>query len=170
VKIFLVGLPGSGKSLLGKRISKSINLPFIDLDEKIRVHEGMLVREIFKTKGQDYFRRVEAEVLREQIKQPEFVMATGGGTPVFFGNMELINSTGISVYLNTSIPVIAERMGSDEKKSRPLLAEADDSSMETRLLNLLETRKEFYEQAHFKVKGDTITAFEIIQLVTSANR
>lgn len=169
MKIFLVGLPGSGKSLLGKRISKSINLPFIDLDEQIRLQEGMLVSEIFKTKGQDYFRRVEAEVLREQIKQPEFVMATGGGTPVFFGNMELINNTGISVYLNTPISVIAERMGSDEKEARPLLAETDDSSMETKLLNLLDVRKSFYEQAHFTVKGDTITAFEIIQLVTSVN-
>jgi shikimate kinase len=169
VKIFLVGLPGSGKSLLGKRISKSINLPFIDLDEQIRIQEGMLVSEIFKSKGQDYFRRVEAEVLREQIKKPEFVMATGGGTPVFFGNMELINNTGISVYLDTPISVIAERMGSDEKKARPLLAEADDTNMETKLLNLLEVRKSFYEQAHFTVKGDTITAFEIIQLVTSAS-
>ena len=170
MKIFLVGLPGSGKSLLGKRISKSINLPFIDLDEQIRIQEGMLVSEIFKTKGQDYFRRVEAEVLREQIKQPEFVMATGGGTPVFFGNMELINNTGISVYLNTPISVIAERLGSDEKKTRPLLAETDESSMETKLLNLLEVRKSFYEQAHFTVKGDTVTAFEIIQQVTSASR
>jgi shikimate kinase len=169
VKIFLVGLPGSGKSLLGKRISKSINLPFIDLDEQIRLQEGMLVSEIFKTKGQDYFRRVEAEVLREQIKQPEFVMATGGGTPVFFGNMELINNTGISVYLNTPISVIVERMGSDERKSRPLLAETDEGSLEAKLLNLLEVRKSFYEQAHFTVKGDTITAFEIIQLITSAN-
>jgi shikimate kinase len=165
VKLFLIGLPGSGKSTLGKQISKLMNLPFIDLDEQIIAREGLPVSEIFGAKGQDYFRQVEAEVLREQIKQPEFVMATGGGTPVFFGNMELINQSGISFYLDTPISVIAARMDVNETSLRPLLAGVNEVGVETKLMSLFDARKSFYEQAHFTVKGDSITALEIIQLV-----
>jgi shikimate kinase len=169
VKVFLIGLPGSGKSMLGKQIAKSINLPFIDLDECIYVHEGLTIGELFKTKGQHYFRRVEAEVLREQIKQPEFVMATGGGTPCFFGNMELINSAGTSIYLETSLPIIASRFDSKQKDLRPMFSNVVDADVEEFLTKLLQIRKPFYEQSHFKVNGDTITAWEIIQLVMAAS-
>jgi shikimate kinase len=168
VKIFLLGLPGAGKSWLGKSVAALIHLPFIDLDEQIQLREGMDVQEIFKTKGEDYFRRVEAEMLREKIKQPEFVMATGGGTPCFFENIGLMNSVGTSIFLDTPVSIIAKRLNADEKGARPLLSNSTD--VEKALYDLLEKRKSFYSKAHFTVRGESVKIQEIIDRVASVNK
>src|SRR5690242_535239 len=98
MKIFLIGLMGSGKSFLGKKISESMNLPFIDLDTEIEKQEKLSIAEIFSAKSEDYFRTVETSLLRSNSAKKEFVMATGGGAPCFHGNMDYIKQTGISVY------------------------------------------------------------------------
>jgi shikimate kinase len=103
MKLFLIGLMGSGKSVMGKRISQSAQLPFIDLDNEIEKEEGMKIQEIFSKKGEDYFRTLEAAALRRHSEAEEFVMATGGGAPCFHGNMDFINKTGTSIFLNTHI-------------------------------------------------------------------
>ena len=162
MKIFLVGLPGSGKSFIGKQLAESIQLPFIDLDEAIMVQEGISVSEIFATKGEGYFRQVEATVLRNQISVDDFVMATGGGTPCFFDNMDLMNDNGVSIFLNTPTSVIAERLISEQKNSRPLLA--NESNIELALEHLLNARFPFYSQATITMQGE-FTLTEIIQSI-----
>ena len=78
MKIFLIGLPGSGKSTIGEALANRLNMEFVDLDKKIEAREGMVVPEIFAAQGEDYFRRVEAELLREWASTPgSFVMSTG---------------------------------------------------------------------------------------------
>ena len=86
MKLYLIGLPGSGKSVLAKKISRSLRLPVFDLDECIEMQEGVKISEIFSAKGQEYFRTIEADALRKQSESKEFVMATGGGTPCFHNN------------------------------------------------------------------------------------
>lgn len=165
MKIFLIGLMGSGKSVLGKKISQSIKLPFIDLDAAIEQEEGVSVSRLFATKGKDYFRKIEAEHLRKQSEAKEFIMATGGGTPCFHDNMDFINAAGISVFLDTPIPEIVKRLTGPQKESRPLLESVDDSKVAETLERMLETRLSFYEQAHFIVNGATATAWDVIQLL-----
>lgn len=164
MKIFLIGLPGSGKSFIGKQLAKAMQLPFIDLDIAIQEKEGVEVSEIFATKGQDYFRQVEANVLREQIIKSHFIMATGGGTPCFFNNIELMNSHGVSVFLNTPLSVITGRLNAEKKNTRPLLASEHD--IEQTLDKLLTTRMPFYNLAHITINGEA-KVFEIIEAINS---
>jgi shikimate kinase len=164
MKLYLIGLMGSGKSNLGKKISTSIQLPFIDLDDVLEAQEGMKVSKIFSTKGQEYFRKIEAEALRAQSKSEEFVMATGGGTPCFYDNMTFINQTGTSVFLDTAVDVVVSRFDAAQLESRPLLEGEAGEGIIRKLENMREKRLPFYEQAHFTINGATAKAWDIIQL------
>ena len=166
MKIFLVGLMGSGKTDLGKKVSKSIKLPFIDLDEVLEKQEGMPVFKLFSEKGHRYFRTIEAEALRKQSEAPEFVMATGGGTPCYKGGMKFMNETGITIFLDTPLPDIMKRLDKGQRQRRPLLADVPDDEIEQKLQIILEKRLPFYEQAHFILNGAKATAWDVFQLVT----
>lgn len=165
MRVYLVGLPGAGKSLLAKEVAESTNIPFIDLDAEIKKREGLHIATIFNDKGESYFRTVEAEVLRDKGSSKEFVMATGGGAPCFHNNMDFINNTGISVFLNTPIETIAKRLTAGEKKIRPLLNAVSDNQLVQKLNDLLHSRLEYYRQAHFSISGSDINAAEVIQLI-----
>ena len=167
MKLYLIGLLGSGKSFLGKKIAELAKLPFIDLDEATEEHEGMKVSEIFAAKGEAYFRMTEAAVLRKRSELGEFVMATGGGAPCFHDNMKFINLQGISVFLNTPVNEIAKRLAGNQRKSRPLLDGIPDHEIEAKLDQMLHKRLIFYEQAQASVTGTSVTANEILQLVSA---
>lgn len=165
MKIFLIGLMGSGKSFLGEKISQSIQLPFLDLDAEIEKQEGLPVSKIFSAKGQEYFRTIEAVALRKHSERKEFVMATGGGTPCFHDNMNFIIQTGTSIFLNTPVKEILKRLNGPQKKQRPLLEDVQDNDVEQTLEEMLQNRLPFYEKADFTVSGATVSASDIIQLL-----
>ncbi len=90
MRIFLIGMPGAGKSTLGQQTAIALNLDFHDLDVLIVEKTGMEITEIFRERGEEYFRKIEAKILKEVVQdQDDFVMATGGGTPCFYQNIEL---------------------------------------------------------------------------------
>ena len=147
MKLYLIGLPGSGKSFLGKKLAEEAKIPFTDLDQVIEQEAGVSVSKIFSEKGEDYFRNLEAVALRQQSKAPEFVMACGGGTPCFHDNMKFINESGKSIFLNPSIAEIAQRLSAVEKQARPLLADTSTETLETKLDRMFKKRLSFYNQA-----------------------
>lgn len=163
MKIFLIGLMGSGKSFLGKKIAQSIQLPFLDLDAEIEKQEGLSISKIFSTQGKEYFRTIEAAALRKHSEVKEFVMATGGGTPCFHNNMSFINQIGTSIFLDTPMKEILERLNSPQKKLRPLLEGVSGDAIEQTLEKMLEIRLPFYEKANFTVNGATV--WDILQLL-----
>jgi len=165
MKLFLIGLLGSGKSVLGKELSQRVKLPFIDLDDVLEAQAGMKVSEIFSTKGEEHFRMIEAASLREQSSQKEFVMATGGGTPCFHDNMMYINKTGTSVFVNTPVSEIVKRLKGEQRKSRPLLANVSDDQLQPTLEAMLQNRLRFYKQAHFTVNPEISTVLDILELL-----
>lgn len=165
MKLFLIGLMGSGKSILGKKISQSVQLPFIDLDKELEKQEGLKISEIFTKKGEEYFRSLEAAALRKCSETEEFVMATGGGAPCFHSNMDFINQTGTSIFLDTPIKDIVRRMDSRQKESRPLLANVQEEELEQKLNSLAQERLPFYRKAHITINGATATAWDVIQLL-----
>ena len=165
MKLFLIGLLGSGKSFLGKELAQLVKLPFIDLDEVLEKQEGKKVSEIFSNSGEAQFRKMEAKALRAQSNQKEFVMATGGGTPCFHDNMDFINQVGTSIFLNTPISEIVNRLNDEEIKTRPLLSTIPKEQLQPTLEGMLQNRLPFYSKAHVQIQGATITAKEILNLL-----
>src|SRR5690242_1287240 len=111
MKVFLIGLPGSGKTTLGKHLADRLAVPFVDLDAAIEKQEGKSVQEIFARETESYFRAVEARALNSFCQEKmDFVMATGGGTPGFFDNMALMNRSGKTLFLDASTSEICSRL------------------------------------------------------------
>ncbi|MDR2121942.1 MAG: shikimate kinase, partial [Flavobacteriaceae bacterium] len=108
--ISLVGYMGSGKTTVGKRLSENLNLNFVDLDDYIVSNEKRSIKDIFSEKGEIYFRKIENSCLDTVLNTDNIVLSPGGGTPVYYNNMELINSKSISFYLKMSPAELTERL------------------------------------------------------------
>ena len=164
MKIYLIGMPGSGKSTLGRKLAKELLVEFVDLDNELEKRERKSVREIFSQDGEDYFRQKESQVLAEwSASSKSFVMATGGGTPCFLNGIETINETGLSIFLDVPLSQLLSRL--QEKTDRPLLNSSDNSEMEDKLKSLRSRRLSVYEQAHIKIENaDLLKLMEAIHL------
>ena len=151
MKYFIVGYMASGKSTFGKELAKDKGLPFLDLDESVEFREGRSISEIFAKEGEEYFRKREREILHEICNEAdEVVLATGGGTPCFFDNMDYMNQAGTTVFLNTSPLVIVDRL-KRQRADRPLLAMYSDDELEFFVREHLESRLSFYLKAKEQV-------------------
>ncbi|MCS6967756.1 MAG: shikimate kinase [Cytophagales bacterium] len=156
-RIYLIGMPGAGKTTLGRSLALKINYHFVDLDQLIQARENMTIADMFACKGEAFFRQKEREALHETFKLSKCVVATGGGTPCFFDNMEQINSYGVSVFIQVPLSVIASRV-EQEKQQRPLLATQSAEATLEKLQQLYSQRLSCYNQAKITVSGDHLTA------------
>ncbi len=163
MKIYLIGLPGCGKSTLGKQLSRRLGVPFIDLDIALEQREGKPVKDIFKDKGEDYFRKIESDTLRKVSEGlPEFVLATGGGAPVFFDNMDFMNKHGQTIFLDVPAREIANRILKSKKEERPLLAKLAPDELKDQIEFLRSQRIRFYNRAMYKVSADIILVDDLL--------
>ncbi|TXE05496.1 shikimate kinase [Gelidibacter salicanalis] len=123
MKIILIGYMGSGKSTIGKNVSKMLNFDFIDLDDYIQEKEQLTIPQIFDRKGEIYFRKKEHVYLKEVLERTDVVVSLGGGTPCYGSNMAAVLSAkdAHSVYLKSSIPNLVQRL-LPERLGRPLIA------------------------------------------------
>lgn len=152
--IFLIGMPSSGKSTLGRQIAKSLGYEFVDLDVRIEIAEGKKIPEIFSLNGEEYFRKIESQQLRKIQKDSKLVVATGGGTPCFHDGLAYIKENGISIFLDVKPETLVERMKLSKKNDRPLF----DLENKTLLDTISETyfsRLPTYQKADITVEGDT---------------
>jgi shikimate kinase len=164
MKVFLVGFMGSGKSTLGKKLSELMNVSFIDLDNRIEESEGKSVSEIFKERGEEYFRNLEAEALRKTSRIRNAVIATGGGAPCFYDNMEWMNENGVTVYLKAEAGELYHRL-LKERETRPLLAHLGDVALFDYIMSSLAHREPYYALATFKLPLKTATPAAIISRI-----
>ena len=165
MKLFLVGLPGSGKSTLGKQLAEHLNLPFIDMDEVIETQAQQPIRDIFAHQGESYFRSLERQTLIALIdKYSSFVIATGGGAPCFLNNMELMNQEGKTLFVDTPIPVIAKRMLQQGIEERPLLQQLKTEDFERAYQEKFAHRLPYYQQALFTVNPEDELSMLLEQL------
>src|SRR5436190_20287527 len=122
-RIYLVGFMGAGKSTVGRELSLRLRWPFLDLDAEIEKSEKLSVREIFARFGEPHFRGLEREHLQQLSQTPQAIIALGGGAYVDAENRAVVDATGVSVWLDTSMTSVRERVRPDG--SRPLLADAE---------------------------------------------
>ncbi len=166
MKIFLLGLPGSGKTTLGKELAEALELPFIDLDIEIEKEEKITISDIFRQKKEDYFRHVEAAQLKKWCtEKKDFVMATGGGAPVFFDNISVINNAGKSIFLDVPAREITKRIMSSSVSERPLFAKTHPESLKDQIEFMRSQRISFYRQAHLTFTGSAIAAEDILEKI-----
>ena len=137
-KIYLIGSMGSGKTTIGKMLSSKLHLPFIDIDKKIEQKEKMVISNIFKENGENYFRKVESDILKKYSALNEFVISTGGGAVLSHDSKKILNN-GYKIYLKISIDAQYNRV--KHRKHRPLLIEGD---LKTILKDLDEVRGVIY--------------------------
>ena len=162
MKIVLVGFMGSGKSTVGKLLSERLSLPLFDTDAEIEKRTGMSIPEIFSERGEEYFRKLEKEVVEELLSLPQdLVISTGGGLPAYSNNMELLNRKAFTVYLEADFEVLWRRISED--RNRPLVSLGKEKVKE-----LLERRLPFYEMAKFKVRTDVNSPVACVEEILNA--
>ncbi|WP_223548019.1 shikimate kinase [Aestuariivivens sp. NBU2969] len=163
--VVLIGYMASGKSTIGKMLAEKLNYDFIDLDDYIETSENKPVSNIFKTKGEIYFRKQETHYLKELLQSKNnIVLSLGGGTPCFGDNMDIVlNSNAKSIYLRTSINTLVERLKT-EKSKRPLIAhiETDESLIEFIGKHLFE-RVAYYNKANLILSTDNKAENDIVE-------
>jgi shikimate kinase len=157
---------GSGKSSLGKELAHKLGLAFLDLDKMIEEQEGRKINEIFESEGEDTFRKIEHECLIKTLQLNNIVISTGGGTPCFFDNMELINAKGISIYIKYNPGILASRLFADKGK-RPLIKHCKNKGeLELFLKDLLVKREKYFLQSKITIEEKNINARKIIEALS----
>ncbi len=157
---------GSGKSHVSKILSEKLNFKLIDLDKEISKRNKMTIPEIFDKKGEIYFRKLERETLEEILaSEKNVILSLGGGTPVYYNNMEIINHNSKSVFLRASVATLAERL-SKQKEKRPLIANIADENLAEFIAKHLFERNDFYNKAQISVITDNRTPEDIASEIT----
>ncbi len=160
-KIYLVGFMGAGKTTVARRLARELGWTLEDTDLQVEAHEQCSIAELFADHGEEYFRTVERNVLKNLIHVRQTVVATGGGTFVDATNRALINKDGASVWLDVSFETVRQRTRSYGR--RPLAG--DEDTMHT----LWKRRRPAYAEANLHLKVDTVPVAELVrQIVTWA--
>lgn len=165
MKIFLIGFMGSGKTHWGRLLAAELKLPFFDLDSLVTADEKKSVFDIFRERGEEYFRYREKEMLEELAgTHPEFVLSCGGGTPCFFNNIGFMKKNGMVVWLNTSVNMLQERL-LKERATRPLLMTTTEADLKNFIIRKLGERRVYYEQADISVHEDGLDLKNLIAII-----
>jgi len=167
--VYLIGFMGSGKARYGKRLAEEMQFNFVDTDVLIEQKEKLEITEIFKTKGEDYFRSIEAKVLTEVSQMNNTIVATGGGMPCWESNLEFMNSTGLTVYLKAGLGCVMKNL-LNEKEKRPMIANIDSTVLADYIHEKLEERKPCYKDAHCSIVTNNMKFSELLKLVSEKLR
>ncbi|KQR72531.1 shikimate kinase [Pedobacter sp. Leaf176] len=154
MKIFLVGYMGCGKSTKAKQLAHRLEYPVVDLDAEIVKKSGKTIAEFFETFGEQGFRDYESEILKTYNYPENCVVATGGGLPCFFDNMDWMNDHGETIYLEMEPAQLVSRLHNRHK--RPLIKDLDDEQLLEFVKVKLEERNPFYRKA-----GIIVNAFDL---------
>ncbi|MFC4721067.1 shikimate kinase [Geojedonia litorea] len=168
MNIVLIGYMGSGKSSIGKKLAAILKSSYCDLDEVIEKKEHRSITEIFKEKGEIYFRTIESKYLIEVLEQnSNSVIALGGGTPCYGNNMdEITKAQGtVSIYLKASINSLSNRLF-NEKANRPLIAHLETVEALNEFIGKhLFERSSFYNQCKIVINTDNKSIDEVVESI-----
>jgi shikimate kinase len=158
--LVFLGMMGSGKSSIGFLISKKLNLQFIDIDNMIEEKAGLKISNIFKDKGESYFRNLEEKITLKVLKKNNIVISLGGGG---FINEKIRNevlTNHFSFWLDWDSEILVQRIKNSEK--RPIALNSSDQE----IANLIKKRSKIYSKAEFKINCNKLTKNEIVKKIT----
>lgn len=164
MRIYLIGYMGCGKSTMGKRLSKHLGLQFIDMDHYIEKRNCKTVPQLFEEYGEEGFRQRERKALEELAEFTNVVIATGGGAPCFFDNIDLMNRTGKTIYLNIHPKILAGRL-LKSKTERPLIKGKSREELVEFIDETLRKRNEFYKQANYEITRPDVDLDEVAEMI-----
>src|SRR5690606_14036728 len=169
MKLFLIGYMGSGKTTLGDPLAKKLQIPFIDLDTLLEKREGKSIPQLFEEVGEAGFREKERDLLQKGVFPDQFVMATGGGAPCFFDNMDWMHRQGITMYLRARAEEIARRL-ENERSQRPLLRDIEKQDLVGVIRERIAGREKFYLQAKLVMEHDNLTVDLLLEALQKYTR
>lgn len=155
--LWLLGLSGSGKSTLGPLLANRLSLPFMDTDQRITEVAGCSIPEIFKDGGEPRFRQLENKIVSEVSKRQPTVVSCGAGAVLDPMNLQIMSTQGIRIYLQASLPVLAERLS--KANDRPLLS---SGPLLPQLQAQWEKRRNGYEESELMISVDDGTPDQIL--------
>ncbi|NLI24251.1 MAG: shikimate kinase [Bacteroidales bacterium] len=164
MRIFLIGFMGSGKSTIGHHLSRQLGWDFADTDKIIAFQTGLSIPEIFTRHGEPWFREKEREILLSLLSKDNTVIATGGGMPCFADNMEMMNRTGITVYLRLPPEVLSDRLLHGYRE-RPLLQNKTPEEISLYVAETLRKREPYYNKAALIVDAANKSAEDAAWLI-----
>lgn len=161
--IVFVGMMGSGKSAIGKRLAANLDLPFMDADNEIEAAAGMSIPDIFDCFGEDHFRQGERKVIARLMAEGPMVLSTGGGAFMNEETRALITSNAISIWLKADLETLVQRV--KRKDNRPLLKSGDPEEI---MGNLLKEREPFYNLANVVVESRNESHESVVEAVAES--
>ena len=161
--LVFLGMMGSGKSSIGYLVSKKLKLKFIDIDHVIEDKIKMKITDIFKEKGEDYFRNLEEEITINSLKKNIGIISLGGGAFVNKKIRKEVLTNHHSFWLNWSAEILLKRI--KDSKKRPLVL----NSTSKEIINLIKKRSKIYSKAEFKINCDKLTKSEIVKIIIKIN-
>lgn len=166
-RIYLCGMPGAGKTTAALWLAERLGWTFVDTDATVEGNTGESVEDIFRVHGEEAFRVHEQAALWQTLDLSQAVIATGGGTPCWFDNMEMMNRAGLTVYLASETEELCRRLRA-AADIRPLFQGLKDSDLSLKLYEMLEHRRPFYTQCQLQLPvnwGLMDLYYAVIQLV-----
>lgn len=155
---------GSGKTTIGHRLARQLGYAFMDQDDLIEELAEKKIPEIFESEGEAGFRKQERQAIQNLIKQTNLVVATGGGAPCFFNNMQVYNENGITIYLKLPPKALAMRL-KDSSTERPLIKNKSEEELINYIEQTLQEREKYYQQATFVIEGINLRVEDILQVL-----
>ena len=145
-RIFIIGYMCAGKTTVGKKLAKQLSLTFVDLDAYIQNRHYKTIPELFAEKSEEGFRKIEQQTLHEVANFENVIISTGGGTPCFFDNMDVMNRAGTTIYIETTPEILVERL-LVSKNVRPLVVGKSKEELFSFVSAHLAERERFYKKA-----------------------
>ncbi len=158
---------GSGKTTLGRLLSDALNRKFTDLDHFIEERENATVPELFKRYGEDRFRELERLAIHETAHLSDAIIATGGGAPCYFNNMDVMNQNGITIYLKLSPESLVDRL-LPGREHRPLIKGKNETELLDYIRFKLAERELFYQKANIIADTDSLSPEETVKIIVKA--
>jgi shikimate kinase len=164
MRVFLIGFMGSGKTTLGKQLARKLGYRFVDQDHYIESKTGMSIADFFTSKGEQEFRNMEHQALKELILLEDVVVATGGGAPCFFNNMDLMNQNGIAIYIKVKPEILKSRL-KNAQEERPLLRGKSEQELLDFIKSKLGEREDYYSKATHVIESLDLKSEDLYQLI-----